>query len=198
MSDIAAIILAAGRSTRFNAGDADATKLVALWRGEPMVRCVARNALASGAAPVIVVTGHAHRVIEQALAGLALRIVHNDAFRNGLSSSLRAGIAALPPNVDGALAMLGDMPLVSAQTLRHLMEAHKAAPPNCRALIPLYSGKRGNPVLLARGIFLDIAHLCGDEGARALLRATADVVCVNVDDPGVLVDIDARDDLQRR
>ena len=198
MSDIAAIILAAGLSTRFNAGDAAATKLVALWRGEPIVRCVARNALASGATPVVVMTGHANRVVEQALAGLPLHVVHNNAFHEGLSSSLRAGIAALPPDVDGALAILGDMPQVRAQTLRRLMEAREAAPANYRALIPVYGGKCGNPVLLARRIFPDVAHLCGDEGTRTLLRASADVVFVNVDDPGVLVDIDEKDDLQRR
>ena len=83
-------------------------------RGRPLVRIAAEEALASRADPVIVVTGHQRAEVEAALAGLRVRIVHNPDFAEGLGTSLRAGIAAVPADADGAIVCLGDMPQVDA------------------------------------------------------------------------------------
>ncbi len=149
-------MLAAGRSTRMGG----ANKLTAEIGGKPLVRTVAEQALASRARPVIVVTGHQRERVEAALAGLPVQFVHNPDYEQGLSTSLKAGIAALPSDVDGAVICLGDMPQVSAALIDRLIEAFD---PERGALIvvPTVDGKRGNPVLWSRRFFPDLSALAG-------------------------------------
>src|SRR5271156_2617793 len=118
MFEVAAVVLAAGRASRYRAaGGAEETKLIADFRGEPLVRWAARAALASRARRVIVVTGHAKAKVEMALAGLDLDFAPTPAFASGLASSLRAGLAALPPEAAGAVVLLGDMPEADASVV---------------------------------------------------------------------------------
>ncbi|MBV9064704.1 MAG: nucleotidyltransferase family protein [Methylobacteriaceae bacterium] len=170
MSDVAAVILAAGRSTRFAGGGPNATKLTADLHGKPLVRHVADAALASRASPVIVVTGHARVAVQDALAGLPVIIVHNKDYPTGLASSLRAGITAVPQSASGALVLLGDMPLVPADLIDYLI-ARFERNSDVDAIAPVSNGRRGNPVLLARSLFAEVAALSGDEGARRLLQS---------------------------
>ena len=188
---IAAVVLAAGRATRYRAADASvATKLVATFRGEPLVRHVVAAALASVADPVIVVTGHAAAEVGQALVGLEVRVVHNPAFADGLATSLRRGLAALPETVAGVLVLLGDMPLVDAATLDTLIAAARHSL-QADAVVPVHAGQRGNPVLLGRSLFAAADKLTGDEGARRLLRDPAlTVIEIPLADPAVRLDID--------
>ena len=116
---IAAIVLAAGRSTRMGG----INKLLAEIGGKPLVRIAAEQALASRAKPVIVVTGHQREQVEAALAGLPVRFVHNPDFAEGLGTSLKAGIAAVPADADGAIVCLGDMPQVDAALIDQLIAA---------------------------------------------------------------------------
>jgi molybdenum cofactor cytidylyltransferase len=169
MSDVAAVILAAGRSTRFAGGGPNATKLTADLHGKPLVRHVADAALASRASPVIVVTGHARVAVQDALAGLPVSVVHNKDYATGLAGSLRAGIAAVPQNASGAVVLLGDMPLVTPDMIDHLIRLFEENS-EADAIAPLTNGRRGNPVLLARSLFAEVAALSGDEGARRLLQ----------------------------
>ncbi|MGO4869715.1 MAG: NTP transferase domain-containing protein [Roseiarcus sp.] len=197
MSEIAALVLAAGWSARFRAeGGEEVSKLVALLDGKPLVRHVAEAALASRARPVIVVTGHAREAVEAALAGLPVTFAHNADFARGLASSLHAGVAALPADAAGVLVLLGDMPKVEAGTLDRLIEAF-AGRPLALAAAPVHSGRRGNPVLLSRALFAALARLEGDEGARRLL-GEADperIVEVEVESDGVRLDIDTPGEL---
>ena len=173
MDKIAAIILAAGKASRFRAADpCAATKVVALFQGEPMVRRAARAAVDAGACPVIVVTGCEPDAVGAALEGLTVSIAHNEHYESGIASSLIAGIAAVPEDIRAAFIMLGDMPLVDAALLQSLAKAFDADP-QADAVIPVYDGQRGNPVLLARSLFERAAQLKGDEGARRLLRDPA-------------------------
>ena len=116
---VAAIVLAAGRSTRMGGPN----KLVAEIAQRPLVRIAAEEALASRAKPVIVVTGHQRPEVEKALAGLPVRIVHNPDFAEGLGTSLRAGIMAVPPDADSVIVCLGDMPQVDASLIDRLIAA---------------------------------------------------------------------------
>ena len=161
---VAAIILAAGASRRMGARN----KLLAPVDGRPMVATTARNALASRAAPVIVVTGHDAAEIGGALGGLDVRLVHAPDHERGMAHSLRAGIMALPVRVTGALIMLGDMPLVCPEVLDQLIASF--APDQSRSIcIPVHNGARGNPLLWGRAHFAELAALTGDRGARSLL-----------------------------
>ena len=172
MSEVAAIILAAGRSTRFAGDQPGATKLVADLHGKPLVRHVADAALASHARPVIVVTGHARDRVEEALSDLPLTFVHNKDYATGLAGSLRTGIAAVPQTASGAIVLLADMPLVTSNLLDELV-ARFGQNPKADAIVPVIQARRGNPVLLARSLFPSVAHLTGDEGARRLLQEPA-------------------------
>ncbi|MBV1706541.1 MAG: nucleotidyltransferase family protein [Hyphomicrobiales bacterium] len=187
VNKIAVILLAAGQGQRFRAaGGGD--KLLARFQGQPMLAHAARSAVASGL-PVLVVTGHAEAAVRGILAGLPLRFVHNDAFASGMASSLKAGIAALDKDIGAAIIMLGDMPEVGTSVLRALTGAF-AANPAALAVIPVFQGRHGNPVLLAARAFAGVMALQGDQGARRLLAGRADVIELALDDAAILNDID--------
>jgi molybdenum cofactor cytidylyltransferase len=187
---VAAVILAAGRSTRMGAN-----KLLEMLHGKPIVRHVAEAALRSRAGPLIVVTGHQADAVSKALVGLDVTFVHNPAFADGLSSSLKVGVGAVPDTSAGALVLLGDMPEVRAETIDRLCD-NFAGGAGAKAVVPVAEGRRANPVLIARGQFEALSAITGDTGARALLEAAGpDVIEVPVDDEGVLVDVDTPDAL---
>jgi len=188
---VGALVLAAGRSTRMGGPN----KLLAEIGGKPLVRIVTEQALASRAAPVIVVTGHERPKVEAALAGLRLRLVHNPEYAAGLSTSLKAGLAALPGNVDGAIVCLGDMPQVTAALIDRMLEAFDPAR-GALIVVPTIDGKRGNPVVWSRRFFPDLMALEGDVGARHLIATYADaVVEVPMEDSAALTDVDTPDAL---
>jgi molybdenum cofactor cytidylyltransferase len=190
---IAAIILAAGRSSRFGPSN----KLLQSIGGMPVVRRVAVAALASGARPVLAVTGHeAPRVVE-AFAGLEVRAVFNEHHEQGLSSSLRVGLHALPQACDGALILLGDMPAIGAAELKALISAFVMEGGKGVA-VPVRHGRRGNPVLWSARFFAEMAALSGDAGAKELLHRHANQVTeVEVATDAIFADIDAPADLDR-
>jgi molybdenum cofactor cytidylyltransferase len=189
---IAAIVLAAGRSTRMGGPN----KLMAEIAGKPMVRITVEQALASRARPVIVVTGHERARVEAALAGLDVRLVHNPGYAEGLSTSLKAGLGAVPPESDGAIVGLGDMPQVSAALIDRLIGAFDPAR-GALAVVPTIDGKRGNPVVWSRRFFPDLMALEGDVGARHLIAAYAEaVVEVPVTERAALIDVDTLETLR--
>lgn len=187
---IAAIILTAGQSTRMGAQN----KMLAMIDGKPMVRHVAEAVCASDATPVYAVTGNEADRVRLALASLPIKTVENTDFALGLSTSVRAGVAALPRSVDGALICLGDMPFLTSDVINKLIAAFD--PDEGRAIcIPTVDGKRGNPVLIARRFFPEIATLEGDQGARRLIASNDESVCEVAVDAlptalGILTDID--------
>ncbi|MCP9625889.1 molybdopterin-binding/glycosyltransferase family 2 protein [Rhodopseudomonas palustris] len=194
--NVAAIILAAGRSTRMGGPN----KLLAELNGKPMVRIVAEQVIASKAAKVacpIVVTGHQADQVEAALAGLDLSFVHNADYADGLASSVKTGIAAVGDDADGAVVCLGDMPLVGTQLVDRLIDAFD---PDRGALIvvPVADGRRGNPVLWSRRFFAELMTLGGDVGARHLIAKHAEAVTeVPVEGSGAFLDIDTPDALDQ-
>lgn len=189
---IAAIVLAAGRSTRMGSN-----KLLEPVAGKPMVAHVVDAVLASAARPVIVVTGHQAAAVEAALTGRAVSFVPNPDFADGIAGSLRRGLAALPPGIDGAVVCLGDMPDVLGLHIDRLIAAFN--PVEGRAIcVPTVHGKRGNPVLFGAEFFAEMREVQGDTGAKHLIGAHADVVCeVAIDDPAVLEDVDTPEALAR-
>jgi molybdenum cofactor cytidylyltransferase len=181
---IAAVVLAAGRASRMGSN-----KLVADLDGEPIVRRTVRAVLGSRARPVIVVTGHEADAVRAALAGLDVGFVHNPDFADGMSTSLRAGIAAAG-SATAALVCLGDMPRLEARHFDAVIDAYRAGDPD-EIIVPTADRKRGNPVLWPHSYFAEIAQLSGDVGARALIERHAEQVrLLAVDDPAILVDVD--------
>ncbi|THD74160.1 MAG: 4-diphosphocytidyl-2C-methyl-D-erythritol kinase [Bradyrhizobium sp.] len=183
---VAAIILAAGRSTRMGGSN----KLLAELGGKTLVRIVTEQVLASKAQGVIVVTGHQAEQVEKALQGLKVKFVRNPDFAGGLASSVKAGIAAVPADAAGAVICLGDMPLIDARLIDRLIEAFAPDRGNLIA-VPVSDGRRGNPVLWSRRFFSELMTLDGDIGARHLIARHSEAVAeVPVEGHGAFLDID--------
>jgi molybdenum cofactor cytidylyltransferase len=197
LNRVGAIVLAAGQSARFRAaGGSGATKLVEALGGKPIVRMAAEAALASKARPVIVVTGHARATVEAALAGLEVQTAYNPEYSSGLASSLKVGLSAMPADVAGAAVLLGDMPWIEGRLIDAMIDAFLEKE-SALAAAPAREGRRGNPVLLGRGLFGAAKRLRGDEGARRLIGALGggELIELEAADAGVIVDIDTPDDL---
>jgi molybdenum cofactor cytidylyltransferase len=190
--NIAGIVLAAGRSSRMGKRN----KLLELVDGKPMVACIAKTALESGAVcPVIVVAGFEANRVADALHGLDVTIVNNQHFEQGLSTSLLAGLSALPPDCDGALILLGDMPLIEASDIATLIAAAKDRNAIC---IPVNNGEMGNPILWGAAYFAEMMRLTGDSGAKQLLAKHRDsIVEVPIASDRIFTDIDTPSDLAR-
>ena len=187
---IAGIVLAAGTSSRMGHN-----KLVAMLNGKPMVRHVVDAARTALLDPIIVVTGHDAPAVRAALAGASVDFVQNDAFADGLSTSLRAGTGVVPQDCHGAMVLLGDMPGVDPRLMDRLRAAFQ--PAQGRAIcVATANGERGHPVLWARQFFTEIAGLKGDAGARSLMSVHADQVWeVEEGNGSPLADIDTPQDL---
>jgi molybdenum cofactor cytidylyltransferase len=165
------IVLAAGRCERFAASGASVHKLQALLSGKPVLEHVLDAVRASG---------------------LPFQVVRSDASRPGMGDSIAAGVGATP-NAPGWLIMPGDLPLIASSTLR----AIALAPPSA-VTVPVYQGQRGHPVRFAAECGNALMQLHGNNGAAPVLRARAainSVAFIDVDDVGVVTDIDTLDDL---
>ena len=184
MTEIAVIILAAGTSSR--AGPVN--KLLSSYRGKPMVAYPVHAAQGLSNCPVIVVTGHQSELVKAVLSEFDVKFVNNPAYAEGMSTSLKAGIAALPESVSGAIVCLGDMPRITTGHLQKLIDDCEGDETIC---VPMFNGKQGNPVLWGRQYFADILNLSGDVGAKSLLRKYATAIKrVEMSDDAVLFDID--------
>ncbi len=182
---IAAIVLAAGKSTRMGSN-----KMLADFRGNPMVRATVANILASSVDEVVVVTGHEKEAVEAALANLHVRFAHNPDFAAGLATSLAAGIKAIAGRADSALICLADMPLVDARIIDRLVAAYNPTE-NRNIIAPTYKGERGNPVLWSAQYFPQLMALSGDKGARNLIEeCKSEAVEVEAESDAVLRDAD--------
>ena len=182
---VAALVLAAGRSSRMGARN----KLLEEVGGEPMVVRVVRRVFQTPVEALVVVTGHDADAVEERIPPPAL-VVRNPDHAEGIGSSVRVGIGALGTSVDGVVICLGDMPIVSTDTIRRLVEAFRTDGDG-GAYVPIHAGRRGNPVLWTSEFFPLLLRLRGDSGGRSLLSAHVEAVReVVVDDPGVLADVD--------
>ncbi len=167
-------------------------KLLIEYKAKPLMRHAVDAAIASKAEPVILVNGHQWDAVVMPLNGLPLIFVHNPDFEQGMSTSLKTGLMAVPPGAEGVVVLLGDMPHVTVRTINILIEAFTANP-EAAAIVPVHQGRRGNPVILSRRLFADIERLRGDEGARMLLAGRDDVVEVPIVSAGVTFDVDTMD-----
>jgi molybdenum cofactor cytidylyltransferase len=188
---VAAIVLAAGRSSRM----APRNKLLELVEDKPLITHTVSAAFRSGVGLVIVVTGFEAERIGEALRGLKVKVVHNADYAQGLSTSLRTGLGALPQDSDGALILLGDMPKIASRDLHALLAAFKGRETIC---VPVRDGRRGNPVLWGAAYFAEMTRITGDLGAKPLMaKYPHQLIEVPIDSDGIFADIDTPSDLAR-
>ncbi|MDS0300305.1 nucleotidyltransferase family protein [Halogeometricum sp. S1BR25-6] len=188
---IGGVVLAAGRSTRFG----ESNKLLEAIDGTPLVTRAARTAVQSSLDEVAVVLGYDSDAVADALSAFDLPARYNDDYADGQSTSVRAGVEfAREADWDAAVFLLGDMPFVETRTLDRLLDAYRAGEGDIVA--PRYEGKRGNPVLFDARHFDALGNVDGDRGGRELVMEHDGTRFVDVDDAGVLRDIDSEADLR--
>ncbi|PLR28974.1 molybdopterin-guanine dinucleotide biosynthesis protein MobA [Caulobacter zeae] len=186
-----AIVLAAGAGTRFGGG-----KLLAGYRGRPLLDHALDAALAAPVERVTVVIRPGDAAVAALVAARPdqrLRPLLAPDAAEGLGASLRAGIASLDPATTGVFVFLGDMPDVPHGLAGELATQLDGS---TRIVAPVHAGQRGHPVLFSKACFPDLLALSGDRGAQGLMAAAGDAqVMVPTDAPGVLFDVDRREDL---
>jgi len=186
---VAGIILAAGGSERMRR-----SKQLLPWHGEPLVRHATRTALSAGLDQVIVVVGALGEEVKDALVDLDVGIQDNPDWKLGQSTSVRAGLSALPPGTGAVLFLLADQPNIPVTLIQALIEKH--AETLAPIIAPLIDDQRGNPVLFDRQTFKDLSSIQGDSGGRQLYSQYP-VTWVEWHDGAVLHDIDTDEDYQR-
>jgi molybdenum cofactor cytidylyltransferase len=186
----AAIVLAAGTSTRMGT----AKQLLRL-DDRPLLQHVLDCVRASAAKEIVLVLGFAAEEIRRGIDVQNVRVVFNESYRQGMGTSLKAGLSAVDPQCAGALIVLADQPFVRPATLDLLMAEHHRS--KAQIVIPTYRGFRGNPVLLDRSVFAEVMALGGDIGCRAIFGDHLEgIVKLPVDDAGILLDIDRQSDFE--
>lgn len=191
MHAVAAVIPAAGRSSRMGS-----SKPLLMVEGTSFLARILGTMRDGGASPLLVVVADAHGPIADEARRHGAEVVLNPDPSRGPISSLAAGLAALPPGVEGVLFSPVDHPLFEPGTVRALIRRFlQARPP---LLVPSFDGRRGHPVLFGRATFPDLLEVDLPEGARTVLhRYLQDGLHVPVDDPGILADIDTPEDFRR-
>jgi len=191
---VGAVVLAAGESKRMGFPK----QLIEIC-GDKAIRIVVRKALTAGFREVIVVLGYMHKTISRYLEGIeGIRILVNHRYPEGMGTSLAEGVRALGRGLDAFMVILCDQPFVSIETMRMIVEAYYEHGGEPLMVFPTYMGTRGNPALISSRLSQEIMRLRGDIGARALLDMYRDkVLYVEVGDPGVVLDIDTKEDLDR-
>jgi molybdenum cofactor cytidylyltransferase len=187
---MATVVLAAGQSTRMGSEN---KLLMEIEPGVPVIRRTVEHALEIGLTPLYVVTGHEAAEIRAALSDLDCRFVHNPAFADGLSGSVRAGFRqAVSDGASGVLVLLGDMPFLPAEAVEAVLEEAAADPG--KPVQAVHAGKPAHPVWLPSGLSETVNRLAGDRGMRSLVAETGgEMVAVEVGDDAV-VDIDTPKD----
>jgi molybdenum cofactor cytidylyltransferase len=187
---VSAIVLAAGESRRMG----QPKQLLRLGE-RTLLDLALDNVRKSAAAEIILVLGSSAAQIRQQVSSQGVKIVMNSAYQEGMASSLRAGIGAVDPRAHAVLIVLADQPCLRPTTLDRLIDHHRSNRPHI--VIPTYKGFRGNPVLLDRSVFSEVTEIRGDVGCRAIFGGhTENIGKLEVDDPGILLDVDTSNDLK--
>lgn len=190
MKKNAALVLAAGKGSRFQSG----YKLLAPLDGEPLIRRTLQTVLSSGFDDVFVVTGAHHEEMARILADCPVTFVYNAEWEQGQSTSLKAGMRAVDINYERTVIFLGDQPFLRSETVSALLRISDENPNDI--IVPVYGGRRGNPIVVPSCYYGKLVELStGDSGGKMLLK-TYGFHAVPVGDVGVLKDIDTIEDIK--
>ncbi len=172
-----------------------ASKVLLPWQGRSIIRQIAEVTLAARFETVLLVTGYRAPEVAAAVRGLSIRIVHNTEYEQGLSTSIRAGVRALPSTVYAATIILGDQPLLFPAVLDRIIQTYLET--QAAIVVPFAGRRRGNPVLFDRSLFPRLLALEGDDGARAIVDAYGDKVARVEVDPLIFEDVDTPEAYRR-
>ncbi len=186
---IAALVLAAGKSTRFGS-----TKMIAPVNGRPMVQHALLAAQKACKGSVYLAVGHDGSAIVTAAAGIGDQVVVNENFAQGIGTSIAAGVRACRDQSDAILVLLGDQALITGNHLLYLIDVWSGA--DTEIVASAYDDVRGPPILFPSECFDDLAKLDGDDGAKIIMENTKyevrTVAC-----EAAKFDVDQQSDLQQ-
>jgi molybdenum cofactor cytidylyltransferase len=187
---IAGIVLAAGSGSRMGRN-----KVLLRLGGESLVRHAARVAGEAGLDPVLVVLGYEADLVRAELEGTRCEVVLNPSHALGMSTSLDAGVAAVPEDASAAVVLLADMPFVEAGMVREVVERHRER--RARLVTARYGAASAPPTLYARALFPELRGGEGEgRGREVVCRHAAEVVWVDFPE-SALADLDVGDDVER-
>ena len=192
MGKVEAVILAAGLSSRMGSH-----KLLLPVKNKTIIENVLDIIFSGGLSNISVVVGHGKEEILEVLRPYRIKIIHNPLYRQGMSTSLKSAVEHLSKDkqTEAILVFNGDMPLIKPDTVTKMLKQYEDTRPLLSA--PVYQGRRGHPVLFARELFEQLLAITGDMGARQVVEQNVSLMqTVAVDDPGIHLDIDSREDYQ--
>ncbi|TSA48520.1 MAG: molybdenum cofactor cytidylyltransferase [Deltaproteobacteria bacterium] len=190
---ISAILLAAGESKRMGR-----PKQMLAWQGKTLLRHVLENLIHSNADEIILVLGHEAEAIRKSLTEFQIKIVINPDYQQGMASSLRQGLLAMNPTSEAFLVLLADQPGIGPEIMNHMIREFQQANPKRGIVRPVYRGLRGHPVLISVRYLQEALQLRGDVGARQILmNHPEDILEIDVDQDGILKDIDTPEEYQK-
>ena len=190
---IQGLVLAAGLSSRCGTN-----KLLMPAEGSAIIERTVRTLIKANLAGITVVLGSCSEEIKKVLNGYSLQFIYNPDYKDGMSTSLQAGINAISqdPGIDAVLIMLGDMPLIRDNTVKDLMTAYQTKRPVI--IVPRCQGQPGHPVIFDRTVFPAVNLISGDRGAREIINCRAEqVLFIDSNDPGILIDLDTREAINK-
>lgn len=191
MNRIEGLVLAAGLSSRMGTN-----KMLMKVNGSVIIEKTITMLMKSSISNITVVLGNCSKEIMKALEDYPVNFIYNPDYGSGMSSSIKCGIkwAAEQSGIDAVLIILGDMPLIKADTIDYLIEEYKKK--SSAIIVPRYKGRNGHPVLFSRKMFRHILTIKGDNGAREVINNFSDqVLFLDVDDPGITIDLDTKEDI---
>lgn len=187
---ISATILAAGGSKRMG----KVNKLLLLIDNEPIIKIVCENVLKAKVDQVILVTGHQSSEVIKVVPNEINEIVNNKDWEKGMMSSIYAGMSRLKKDINGNIIILGDMPLISSETIKSIIKEFNKY--NGKHIVyPVFNNRQANPVIFPRKYFSEILFSDGDRGCKKVLKKyPKDSIGIKVNSDEVILDCDTRDD----
>jgi molybdenum cofactor cytidylyltransferase len=191
---IVAIVPAAGMSTRMGRN-----KLLLTFNGQSLIARAVDTLLAAQVDQVVVVLGHEAEKVRAELQGKSAVFVENPNYREGLSTSVRAGLGAVPAEAEAIMICLADQPLLQTADVDLLIGAFAEAKANHKSfVVPFFRGQRGNPVVLDSLYREAILDVVGDVGCRRVIKHNPDrVYAVEMETDHVVRDVDTLEDYER-
>ena len=185
---ISSILLAAGQSKRMSGEN----KLIKSVKGIPLIKCALNNILKSHVNEIIIVLGYQNETIEKLIDKTSrIKFVFNSNFESGMASSIIKGIKKLSKKTDSFFISLGDMPSINYDTYNQLIKCNK----NKKAIVPMFKGQQGNPVLFPKSFEEKLLSIQGDSGAKKILEINKkEVLYLEINDPGIIIDLDVPND----
>jgi molybdenum cofactor cytidylyltransferase len=193
-SMITAIVPAAGMSTRMGQN-----KLLLTYKGKSLIAHAVDTLLASAIDSIVVVLGYEAEKVRQQVGGKPVTLVENPSYRDGMSTSIRAGLQALPCQSNAVMIYLADQPLLEPEDVNRLIRAFAEARNNNKSIVvPFFHGQRGNPVIIDSSYREAILGVRGDVGCKRIIERNPDsVFTVEMETDHVVRDVDSMVDYQR-